>query len=283
MNTSLPLDTLAPLMQPPELWEPGAALFWDDPHISQQMLDAHLSPAHDLASRRPALIAATVDWLMQTLDLEPDDVLLDLGCGPGLYTQRFAKRGLRVSGVDLSRRSIAYATESAQRQGLDVNYRCANYRDLTDAGLYDAVLLIYGDLCVLRPRERDIVLANVRRALKPGGLFAFDVTTRALRQQHEQTANWYVSDGGFWRAGRHMVLERGFDYPDHDVYCNQYIVIEPDGTLTVYRNWFRDYSLPAISAVLREAGFAVRGYYNDLRGTPYTPDGDWIGIVAAKA
>lgn len=281
--TTFSLDLLQQYGEPPELWEPGEPLFWDDPHISSQMLEAHLDPANDRASRRPETIAQSVDWLMQVLRLEPDDALVDLGCGPGLYAARFAKRGLHVTGVDLSRRSIAYAQQVAERQGLAINYRCENYRDLSDAGLYDAALMIYGDLCVLSPRDRDVVLANIRRALKPGGLFAFDVTTRVLRRKYGLQTNWYVADGGFWRPGLHLVLERGFDYPEHDMFCDQYVVIEPGDAVTVYRNWFRDYSLPAISAVLREAGFDVRGYYGDLLGTPYAPDSEWIGVIAAKA
>lgn len=275
------LELLQQVAQPPALWTPGAPLFWDDPHISQSMLDAHLDPAHDAASRRPENIDRIVHWLIDALGLDAGAALLDIGCGPGLYAERFARRGLRVTGVDYSRRSIAYATESAQQQGLAITYRYQDYRTLEDTAQYDAALLIYGDLCVLNPQDRATVLANVRRALKPGGLFAFDVTTRELRQQYGLQPNWYVSDGGFWRPGLHLVLERGFDYPDESMYCDQYVIIEPDGTLTTYRNWFLDYTLETISAVLKRAGFAVRGAYNDLLGTPYAPGGDWIGVIAA--
>lgn len=281
-TTTVSLDLLKRFAQPPDPWERGEPLFWDDPHISQQMLAAHLDPAHDAASRRPETIQRMVTWIMAVLGLQEGDTLLDLGCGPGLYAERFAKRGLRVTGVDYSRRSIAHAQQSAQRQGLAITYRYQDYTTLTDTGPYDAALLIYGDFCVLRPRDRDVVLANVLRALKPGGWFVFDVTTRQLRARYGLRPNWYYSDGGFWRPGPHVVLEHGFDYPAHDLFCDQYVVIEPDAAPVVYRNWFRDYSLPAISTVLREAQFDVCGCYNDLTGTRYTPDGDWIGVIAQK-
>ena len=63
----------------------------------------------------------------------------------------------------------------------------------------------------------------------------------------------------------------------------QFTVIEDDGTITVYRNWFHYYAPDTISAVLEAHGFAVLGLYNDLAGAPLTPETEWIGIVAQKA
>ena len=91
------------------------------------MLAAHLDPTNDLASRRPETIDRSVDWLMQTLNLESGDALLDLGCGPGLYASRFARKGVQVTGVDYSRRSIDYAVAYAQEHDLDICYRYQNY------------------------------------------------------------------------------------------------------------------------------------------------------------
>ena len=73
-----------------EPFTPGEALFCDDPHISAQMLQAHLSPNNDLASQCPETIHRSVGWLVATLDLQPGDSLLDLGCVPGLYAMRLA-------------------------------------------------------------------------------------------------------------------------------------------------------------------------------------------------
>ncbi len=43
------------------------------------------------------------------LGLGPGSRVLDLGCGPGLYAVRLARRGVRVLGVDASARSLAHA------------------------------------------------------------------------------------------------------------------------------------------------------------------------------
>src|SRR5512141_801858 len=112
------ISQLIELQKKPAPFTPGEALFWDDPHISKQMLDAHLNPTMDAASRRPETIDHSVKWLRETLGLKPGDSLLDLGCGPGLYASRFARAGFRVTGMDYSHRSIEYATQYATEHNL---------------------------------------------------------------------------------------------------------------------------------------------------------------------
>ena len=124
-------DRLAPYRVRPEPFAPGEPLFWDAPDISTQMLATHLDPTTDLASRKLETIDASVAWIVATLGLQAGDSVFDLGCGPGLYAARLALRGLRVTGVDYSRRSIAFARDFARQQGLAIDYRCQESRPPT--------------------------------------------------------------------------------------------------------------------------------------------------------
>lgn len=277
------LDQLLDLQQQPEPFAPGTALFWDDPHISQSMLAAHLDPSIAAASRPPNEISASVDWLIDLLGLHPGSSLLDLGCGPGLYASRFAARGLHVTGVDYSRRSIDYAAQSAREQQLDITYRYQDYLALDETESYDVALLIYGDFCTLAPAQRTRLLHNIYRALRRQGFFILDVSTRIHRQQHGLRKGWYAAEHGFWRPGPHLVLEQGYDYPSQALFLDQYIVIEATGEFSVYRNWFQDYTSATISAELKAQGFIVHSLWDDLRGTPLSETGEWIGVVAQKA
>jgi SAM-dependent methyltransferase len=278
----LNLERLGQLQQRPEPFAPGERLFWDDPHISEQMLAAHLDPNTNAASRRPETIDRSVAWLVEVLGLHAGSAVLDLGCGPGLYAARFARRGFRVTGVDYSRRSIDYASEYAREHNLDITYHYQDYLTMDDALQYDAALLIYGDFCTLAPEGRSLLLQNVRRALKPGGRFALDVSTREHRKRHGVRCAWYAADSGFWSPGPHLVLERGFDYPDRSIYLDQFVVIKADGTLSVYRNWFQDYTPETVVAELEVGGFVVQDLWSDLMGTPYVKGSEWIGVVARR-
>ena len=276
------IDTFIRLQKKLEPFTPGEPLFWDDPHISTQMLKAHLDPDSDLASRRPETIQQSVNGLIATLALQRGDAVLDLGCGPGLYAARLAEQGLRVSGVDYSRRSIAYAQEYAKQHNLDIHYRYQNYLTLDDEGQYDAALLIYGDFCPLSPAQRRQLLRNLHRALKPGGHFVLDVTTPTHRRARGSKNGWYAVETGFWKPGPHLVLEEGFDYPEQSIFLDQAIVIEESGQVSVYRNWFQDFTRETIIKELTDAGYIVQSVWSDLAGAPITGDTMWIGLVAQK-
>ena len=265
----------------PPLFEPGEARFWNDPHISGSMLEAHLNPEHDAASRRPETIDREVKHLLVSRILKPGDRVLDLGCGPGLYSHRLSRAGLRVTGVDTSESSLNYAIAQARNEGLEIEYRCMNFFDIGYDSEFDAVIQTYGEFNTISDEKLDLLLNKIHQALKPGGLLVFDVSTRSQRKKVELKNIWYFGDGGFWRPGRHLVLEQAVDYPEHDVWLDQNIVID-ENNISGYRNWFHDYTLPAIDSVLLKAGFQTIQAWNDLTGTAYKEGGDWIAIAAKR-
>ena len=277
------LSTILRYSAKPQLFEPGETRFWDDPHISKSMLEAHLNPDNDTASRKPETIGKIISHLVSLNILKRGDKVLDLGCGPGLYTSRLCENGMKVTGVDISERSIDYAIQYAKEKGLIIDYRCMDFLNINYQSRFDAVLQIYGELNTFSDEKRDELLAKIHRALKKDGLFIFDVTTRALRKKVGLKNNWYVSDGGFWRSNRHLVLEQGLDYPEYNVWLDQYIVVDDNDNVSVYRNWLHDYSLRSIKPVLNKAGFEVVNYWNDLTGSPYSRGGDWVAIVGRKS
>ncbi len=211
----------------------------------------------EAASRSFATIDRSVAWLVDTLALSAGDTVLDLGCGPRLYASRLARRGLKVTGVDYSRRSITYATQTAREQNLDITYRYQNYLELNDEAAYHTALLIYGDYCPLSPADRAKLLRNVRRALKSGGYFVLDVSTREHRLRQRRHNHWSVEEGSFWNADIHLVLEQHFDYPAELIHLDQYVVVDAGHNLRVFRNWFQDFTAGRITAELEQGGFLV--------------------------
>jgi len=109
-----------------------------------------------------------------------------------------------------------------------------------------------------------------------------DVTTRAILKRTGVAANWYASGIGFWRPGPHIVLELGFDWPEQSLWLNQYVVIDADSTVTVYRIWANDHTEESIRAVLTARGLEVESIWGDLTGTPLTDDSEWIGVLARR-
>jgi SAM-dependent methyltransferase len=271
-------ERLAGALGRPEPFAPHDAPFWDDPYIGSQMLVAHLDPATDAASRRPETIRATVAHLVGALGLGPGSRLLDLGCGPGLYATEFARHGIGVTGLDLSANSIAYAVQQSKRDGHDIDYRAGDYTRVDLGGPYDAAVLIYLDFGVLPDDGRERLLAAVAAALRPGGVFAFDVYTPAWRRVADGHVSVDVSGGGFWRPHPHLVIETTYRF-DGRLDLDQHTIVDDDG-ITTYRVWDRAYSTRAIRRVLAPHGMRLASRWADLTGTPWQPRSPTIAVAA---
>lgn len=275
--------------RPPAPFEPSEAPFWDDPHIAVGLLAAHLDETVPAASRPGAELDRAVAALAARGLAGPGVRVLDLGCGPGLLAVRLARLGCRVTGVDLSASSLDHARRAAAAEGMEIDYRRADFRELADVARYDVVLQSYGEMSTFAPEVRDELLARVRRALVPGGAFVFD----ASRPRHHppRGRRWEASPGGFWRPGPHLVLEERFVTPGPDgtqVACDQYVVVDAGadgggGRVTTYRMWFHDHTPESLTAVLTAAGFAVEEVSGSLAGDPVTDDGEWLAVVARTA
>ena len=266
----------------PSPFEPGDAELWTDTALAPQLLAAHVDPTTDAASRRPETIAREVGWLVGALELRPGDRVLDLGCGPGLYCEALASRGLDVTGVDISPGSLEHARQAAAEAGLSIRFIEGDYRALDEDGEYDAAILVYLDFGVLSDADRRLVLAGVRDWVRPKGRFAFDVVSTAATRP--ESTSWVVSTGpGFWRTGPHLILERRLDYPAEELSVTEYAVVDEVGCATIYRIWEQRFSLEAVEQLVGDAGFELERVAADLTGTPWQPGSESLAVVARRS
>lgn len=278
---NLKLDELIKLSNRPALFTPGEKLFWNDPHISKQMLAAHLDLATDRASYQPEIIDKIVEFIIRYLGLKKGDRILDAGCGPGLYCERFANAGFDVTGIDISENSIKYAKESAASKGLNIVYINENYLNMKFYNAFDAVFIIWQDFCVLSHDDRAQFLDKVFNALRPEGYFVFDASTPYSEEEAEQQCNWYACNQGFWSADPHFVLENNFYYPEETTHLFQCIVATNDET-KVYRLYQAHYTRESITELLMSHGFRIVDIFEDLAGREYQVTSKTMGVFAQK-
>lgn len=281
MNLSAIVEQIIKSEANPPLFEYTKELFWNDPYISTQMLEAHLNPNHDAASRNPKTIKATVEHLFSAGILKEGMRVLDLGCGPGLYAEMIQAKGVRVVGIDGSENSIAYAQERNTRLKLGIEYKQMDFFEMNFEAEFDVVLQIYGEINTFSPENRDRLFQLIHQALKPEGAFVFDATTRNMRDFKAPKVSWYVSGPGFWSGEEHLVLEQSIDYPADSIWLEQYFVMDSRG-LKIYRNWFHDHDRESIKTVVEANGYKLEHAWGDLTGKPYDKDSQWIGVVARK-
>ncbi len=245
------------LNEKPLLYEKGNSFMWTNLHISKQLLGIHLDNDTDLASRKQSVIELTVEWILSQVPNRSLNIL-DLGCGPGLYCEKLSSHGHRLTGVDLSESSINYAKSKAAELSYDIKYVNADYLRLELVpDEYDLAIMIYTDLGVLLPKERSLLLQKVYRALKPNGIFIFDIVNDKGVETKLTSHNWDVVSEGFWSPDPYMLLSNSFYYPDEKVVLYQHHIISEGNRINTYRFWTHHFSTGDIKSIVEKYSFKV--------------------------
>lgn len=279
MNTNITL--LNYLKDRPKLYEPSSAKFWDDEHISKGMLEAHLNPEVEAATRRLEFVDRSVEWISSLALKQENTKLLDLGCGPGIYAERFYNKGFHVTGIDFSRRSIDYARESAKAKKLDIFYLYQDYLELDFQEQFDVVTLIYCDFGVLSDTDRGSLLKRIFRGLRPGGTLIFDVFTPNRYKDVKETKDYSYQESGFWNRNPHLCFESIYRYDECNTFLNQYVVCTADST-QCYNIWEHTFTVEELKRDLAEAGFGIVEFYGNVAGDLLTEGSDTICVAAHK-
>jgi SAM-dependent methyltransferase len=101
------------------------------------------------------------------LPLDKKETLLDVGCGAGQLTIPAAKRGFKVTGIDLAQNLVDEARAKAQKAGLNIDIRQGDAEALPfEDASFDAVFSFIGSMFAPRPER---VAAEMLRVCRPGG------------------------------------------------------------------------------------------------------------------
>lgn len=268
----------------PEPWSEGDNIPWNDPEFSERMLQEHLSQEHDAASRRFKIIDDHVMWIHNTLLRGKPSRILDLGCGPGLYSARLAHLGHDVMGIDYSPASIAFAREQAQSEGLRCQFIEQDIREADFGQGYDLVMLLFGELNIFRPSDAAEIVTKAHHALVEGGMLLMEPHTfAAVEAIGREARTWFSSDGGLFSTRPHVVLTESFWRPDTGTATKRYFVADAlTGGLTRFAQTFQAYGDLQYRILLTQNGFGNTSTYLSLRGRSDPSQQELMAIVARK-
>jgi SAM-dependent methyltransferase len=269
---------------PPAPWAEGDKIPWNDPDFSRRMLREHLSQAHDAASRRSIIIDEHVAWIQREVLHNRSSRVLDLGCGPGLYSSRLAQRGHACVGIDFGPASIEYARDFAQAQQLACEYHLADVRSAKYGAGYDLVMFVFGEPNVFRPDDLQRILRQAYAALNDGGHLLLEVHTPEVVQRlgHQHSA-WYTLEQGLFSDRPHMVLFESFWDEAQAVAIERFYIVDAEThEVTPHSSSMQAYTDEQYRYALQIAGFADITFYPSLIGQPDERQPDLFAIVASK-
>jgi 2-polyprenyl-6-hydroxyphenyl methylase/3-demethylubiquinone-9 3-methyltransferase len=122
-------------------------------------------PLHDINPLR-------LDWIAQHAPLEGARVL-DVGCGGGILAEAMARRGAKVTGIDLAEKALRVAQLHLLESKLDIRYEMSSVDDV--AGEFDLVTCM--ELLEHVPDPAAMVAACAR-LVRPGGQVFFSTINR---------------------------------------------------------------------------------------------------------
>jgi SAM-dependent methyltransferase len=255
---------------------------WTDEHTSEQMLAFHLNGEIDVSSRRTSFIEDSVRWMASYFDLSPKSRIIDFGCGPGLYTSRFADLGAAVYGVDFSARSIEYAREFANQNGFDISYTEADYLEYRPEGKFNLVTMIMCDYCALSPEQRAALLVKFKELLSEGGRIVLDVYSLSAFADKKEGSFYEKNQlNGFWSAEPYYAFVSSFKYEEEKVSLDKYTIIERGRQREVY-NWLQYFTPQSLENEARAAGLEIEATYADVAGNQYDSSATEFAVVMTK-
>lgn len=248
------------------------------------MLREHLSQTHDAASRRFEKIDRHVDWIHDAILKAQPSRILDLGCGPGLYTTRFARLGHTCTGIDFSPASIAHATSLAEQEHLPCTYVFEDIRAANFGAGFDLAMLIFGEFNVFSHQDAQTILQKAHDALADGGRLVLEPHTFAAVQEMGQApSGWCTSTGGLFSPRPHLCLTENFWDADHHIATERYFIIDAEsGNVTRHAASMQAYTDVEYAELLTGCGFDSITLYPSLTGDVDPTQNGLLAVVARK-
>ena len=289
MARRLTLQDLVRRDPQPEPWAEGDKIPWEDPAFSERMLAEHLSQDHHLASRQLEVIERHVAWPLATTAPSEGGRILDLGCGPGLYTSALARRGFACCGIDFSPASIAHARATADAEDLDCRYEEADLRVASLGEGYELVTFIYGEFNAFRREEALGILERAMAALTPGGHLVVEAHTfaaaerigRGRESRGARPRTWQSAERGLFSDRPHAQLYEAFWDAERQAATERYYIVDASsGGVAAYAQSMQAYDDAGYDALFREAGLTILARYGSLEGAPTAADDEFVVLVA---
>lgn len=213
--------------------------------------------------------------------------VLELACGTGRLTLPLKKAGVDITGLDLAAPMLARARRKAAEAGLEIPFVRGNAANFRLKRKFKLVFMAFNSLQHLgRAAELEGLFASVRRCLRPGGRFIFDVFNPdpryLMRDPDELLPVAYYDDpeGG----GKVLVNEQyNYDKAAQVSRITWHYRREKDGSTSSRALNLRCFFPEELLALARHNGFRVEKRYGDFRRGRFRPDSGKQVLVCATA
>jgi SAM-dependent methyltransferase len=216
-----------------------------------------------------------VDDLVSLLKPEPYSRVLDLCCGVGRHSLELARRGFKVTGVDLTERYLNEAKKKAKERRLKIDFVHEDMRKFVRPDSFDFVINMFTSFGYFEKLEDDKKVAkNIYKSLKKGCNFLIDMTGKEILSRIFRERDWYEIEDT-------LVLEERKLKEHWSGIETRWIMFKDDKRKEVKFS-LRLYSAVELINLLKECGFSGVEIYGDLKGASYNNRAKRLVAIAKK-
>ena len=219
----------------------------------QRFFDAHAAHYDENGFTQHTI--AEVDFILSLYPIVSGSTILDIGCGTGRHSVEFAKRGYKVTGLDLSEGMLAQARAKGLLAGVEVNWIHGDATSFSLDETFDVALcLCEGGVGLIEKGESaeahdQAIFQNIAQSLKPNAPFILTALNgySIIRQMKDE----HIHEGRFDSATMMANYQDEWDLPEG---------------LTIMTIRERLFIAPEVVRMLQTAGFVVDNVFGGTAG-----------------
>ncbi|MBI2850635.1 MAG: class I SAM-dependent methyltransferase [Chloroflexi bacterium] len=241
----------------PSPWSSTVSFPWNQPDFSRRILLEHLNQDHDMASPQTEKIDKHVQFIHEELLSSQPTRILDLGCGPGLYTSRLAQLGHTCIGVDFSPASLEYAKDQAVEQSLDCTYIQGDLREVPFPGNLGLIMMLHGEMNAFSKNDMQKILMKINAALETNGqLLLPSSTIDGIRPKQSVERTWSTYESGLFSDSPYLELDENMWDPETKTLVERYFIVDGiTGEVSEYSSSMQAYTKAEYRSLLNSCGF----------------------------
>ncbi|MFQ5570926.1 MAG: SAM-dependent methyltransferase [Rhodothermales bacterium] len=218
-----------------------------------------------------------IDLLERIVHPSPGDTVLDVGCGRGRHARILARRGYRITGIDLSEQALAQARHLAAQEGLAIRFLRGDMREPVGTACFDGVVNLFTAFGYFDEEiDHRHAIEAMATALQPGGWFFQDFLNAPYVQNTLVPEDIRIKDD-------HQIRQRRWIRNGR---INKEITLHPlndaNGTPGPFCESVRLLTLEDFRTLYDDAGLTLIDTFGDYQGRPYTPSSPRLIMYACK-
>lgn len=215
-----------------------------------------------------------IDHLIDVLNPHPDSKILDAGCGRGRHAVYLSKLNYNVTGIDLSKNNINYASQFKNDK---LHFFVHDLRKVFKKNYFDYVFCFFTSLGYFDNIDDNIkVIKTVKNALKENGIFVLDFLNsqkiiKSFNQQIDKSSNKQI-DGITFNIQKTI----------SDGFIKKLIHFEDNGKKYKFQEKVRLLNLNYFSNAFSKYNFRVEKIFGNYHLEKYEPETSERLIIVAR-